>query len=186
MLYVFGDCHVKKMHELNIKNNNIKLIGIEGFWAQSIGYRDLKEFFFTSSVDKNIILFFGHADVRQTQPIYEDIKEKVDKYVKITTKYLKPHFQNVYFAEPWPLWSDSHIDRLTAENYFKMALSESVEKYNTKVVITQKEIYKAIGKESVSSEETVFDYKGGRNWPNEYFEKVLNLIFQKAIDFEKN
>ena len=133
-------------------------------------------------VDQDIILFLGHADIRNTKPIYEDIEIKVDRYVELATTYLNPYFQNVYFAEPWPIWSDSHPDKLNAEDHFKKALHVAVEKYNTKIVITQKEIYEAIGKYAVTSEENVKEKHGkGLTWPDKYFEKVLNLIIAKSL-----
>jgi hypothetical protein len=90
--------------------------------------------------------------------------------------------QNVYFAEPWPIWSDSDLDKLNAEDHFKKALAVAVQKYNTRIVITQKEIYEAIGKYAVNSEENVKEkHGGGLTWPDEYFEKVLNLIIEKSL-----
>ena len=112
MLYIFGDCHVENMHGLNIKTDNIELIGIRGLWSSSLNGKLLKVNIplmemqnYNIPVDQNIIVFLGHADIRNTEPIYEDIKEKVDRYVELATKYLNPYFKNVYFAEPWPIWS---------------------------------------------------------------------------------
>ena len=188
MLYVFGDCHVKSMDDLKKDLNSIKLIGCEGLWSSSLNLKELEKISFVGikeyiiPVDQDIVLFLGHADIRNTQPIYEDIEVKVDRYVELATKYLNPYFQNVYFAEPWPIWSDSHPDKLMAEHYFKIALNKAVEKYKTKIIITQKEIYESIGKYAVSSEENVKEKNGnGLGWPDKYFEKVLNLIIKKSL-----
>lgn len=188
MLYVFGDCHVKSMDDLKKDLNSVKLIGRDGLWSSSLNLNELGKISFVNTkvytlpVDRNIVLFLGHADIRNTQPIYNDIEEKVDKYVEFATTYLKSYFQNIYFAEPWPMWSDSHPDKLMAEHYFKIALSKAVEKYKTKIIITQKEIYEAIGKDAVTSEENVEEKNGkGLTWPDEYFEKVLNLIIAKSL-----
>lgn len=189
MLYVFGDCHVQSIMLLKKINTNIKLIGISGLWSSSLNEVTLKENIdflkikdYVIPVDQNIILFLGHADIRNTKPIYEDIKVKVDKYVDVATRHLRPYFQNVYFAEPWPMWSDSHPDKILAEEYFKKALAVAVKKYNTKIVISQKEIYEAIGKYAVTSEENVKEKSGkGLTWPDKYFEKVLNLIVKKSL-----
>jgi hypothetical protein len=188
MLYVFGDCHVESMHDLNIKTDSVELIGISGLWSSSLNLNELEKISFVGTkeyiipVDQDIIMFLGHADIRNTKPVYEDIKVKVDKYVDLATRHLRPYFQNVYFAEPWPIWSDSHTDKILAEDYFKKALHVAVEKYNTKIVITQKEIYEAIGKYAVTSEENVKEKHGeGLTWPDEYFEKVLNLILAKSL-----
>lgn len=188
MLYVFGDCHVESMHELNIKTDNIKLIGISGLWSSLLNFESISKIPFANTkgyiipVDQNIIMFLGHADIRNTKPIYEDIEIKVDRYVELATTYLNPYFQNVYFAEPWPIWSDSHPDKLNAEDHFKKALHVAVEKYNTKIVITQKEIYEYLGKDGVASEENVKEKNGrGLTWPDHYLEKVLNLIVAKSL-----
>lgn len=188
MLYIFGDCHVESMHDLNIKTNNVELIGINGLWSSSLNLNELRKIPFVNTkeyiipVDQNIIMFLGHADIRNTRPVYKDIEVKVDKYVDVATRYLRPYFNNVYFAEPWPIWSDSHPDKLNAEDHFKKALHVAVEKYNTKIVITQKEIYEAIGKYAVTSEENVKEKNAlGLTWPDEYFEKVLNLIIKKSL-----
>jgi hypothetical protein len=188
MLYIFGDCHVESMHDLNIKTDNIKLIGMNGLWSSSFNFESISKILFANTkgyiipVDQNIIMFLGHADIRNTQPIYEDIEMKVDRYVDVATRSLRPYFKNVYFAEPWPIWSDCHPDKLNAEEYFKKALHVAVEKYNTKIVITQKEIYEAIGKYAVTSEENVKEKHGvGLTWPDKYFEKVLNLIIEKSL-----
>jgi hypothetical protein len=174
----------------NLKKNidNVKLIGCEGLWSSSLDLNELKKILplNTKKYDirpkRDIVLFLGHADIRNTKPIYEDIEAKVDKYVDLATKYLNPYFQNVYFAEPWPIWSDSHPDKLMAEHYFKIALNKAVEKYKTRIVITQKEIYEAIGKDAVASEENVKEKHGkGLTWPDKYFEKVLNLIIEKSL-----
>lgn len=188
MLYVFGDCHIKYMHDLNIKNNNIKLIGISGLWSSSLNLKQLEKISFVGikdyiiPVDQNIVLFLGHADIRNTQPIYEDIEVKVDRYVELATKYLNPYFQNVYFAEPWPMWSDSHPDKLMAEHYFKISLNKAVEKYKTKIIITQKEMYEYLGKDGVPQAENVLEKNShGMTWPDHYLEKVLNLIVAKSL-----
>jgi hypothetical protein len=133
-------------------------------------------------VDQNIILFLGHADIRNTKSVYEDIEVKVDKYVEVATRCLRPYFQNVYFAEPWPIWSDSHPDKILAEEYFKKALGISVKKYNSRIVITQKEMYEHIGKDGVLNAENVLEKNGkGLTWPDKYLEKVLNLIIEKSL-----
>jgi len=188
MLYVFGDCHVRSMDDLKKNIDNVKLIGCEGLWSSSLNLKELEKISFVGikeyiiPVDQDIVLFLGHADIRNTKPIYEDIEVRVDRYVELATKYLNPYFQNVYFAEPWPIWSDSHPDKLNAEDHFKKALAVSVQKYNTRIVITQKEIYEAIGKYAVTSEENVKEKHGeGLTWPDEYFEKVLNLIIKKSL-----
>jgi len=188
MLYVFGDCHVESMDNLKKNIDNVKLIGCEGLWSSSLNLKKLGKISFVNTkgynipVDQNIILFLGHADIRNTKPIYKDIEMKVDQYVKLSIKWLKPYFQNVYFAEPWPIWSDSHPDKLNTEDHFKKALAVAVQKYNTKIVITQKEIYEAIGKYAVTSEENVKEKHGeGLTWPDKYFEKVLNLIIEKSL-----
>lgn len=188
MLYVFGDCHIEYMHDLNIKNNNIKLIGISGLWSTSLNLNELEKIPFANTknytipVDQNIIMFLGHADIRNTRPIYKDIEVKVDKYVEFATKYLKPYFQNVYFSEPWPMWSDSPSDKLLAEDYFKKALLVAVKKYNTKIVITQKEMYEYLGKDGVPEAENVLEKNShGYTWPDHYLEKVLNLIVAKSL-----
>ena len=188
MLYVFGDCHVKSMHDLNIKNNNVQLIGIRGLWSSSLNLRELGKISFVNTkeyiipVDQNIILFLGHADIRNTQPIYEDIEIRVDRYVYLATTYLNPYFQNVYFAEPWPIWSDSHPDKLNAEDHFKKALAVAVKKYNSKVVITQKEMYEYLGKDGVPEAENVLEKNShGYTWPDHYLKKVLNLIVAKSL-----
>ena len=190
MLYIFGDCHIENMHELNIETaTNIKLIGVSGLWSSSLNSELLKEKIllldrenYIIPVDQNIIMFLGHADIRNTKPIYEDIKVKVDKYVDLATKNLKPYFQNVYFAEPWPMWSDSHPDKLMAQDHFKKALAVAVRKYNSKVVITQKEMYSYIGKDGVLNSENVKEKNShGMTWPDHYLEKVLNLIIAKSL-----
>jgi len=189
MLYIFGDCHVENMHDLNIKTDNIELIGIRGLWSSSLNEKLLKVNIplmemqnYNIPVDQNIIVFLGHADIRNTEPIYEDIKAKVDRYVELATKYLNPYFQNVYFAEPWPIWSDSHPDKLNAEDHFKKALAVAVQKYNTRIVITQKEMYECLGKNGVLSSENVIEKNGkGLTWPDKYLEKVLNLIIAKSL-----
>ena len=188
MLYIFGDCHVESMHDLNIKTDNIKLIGIRGLWSSSLNINELKKIQFVGAkkyiipVDQNIIFFLGHADIRNTKPVYEEIEIKVDNYVAFATKYLRPYFRNVYFAEPWPIWSDSHPDKILAEEYFKKALHIAVEKYNTKIVITQKEVYQYIGKDGVPESENVKEKNGvGLTWPDHYLEKVLNLIIAKSL-----
>jgi hypothetical protein len=188
MLYVFGDCHVESMNDLDVKNNNIKLIGVSGLWSSSLSLQHLGKISFVDTkdyvipVDQNIILFLGHADIRNTKPVYKDIEVKVDKYVDVAKRSLRPYFQNVYFAEPWPIWSDCHPDKILAEEYFKKALHIAVEKYNTKIVITQKEIYQYIGKDGVPESENVKEKHGkGLTWPDKYFEKVLNLIVKKSL-----
>ena len=188
MLYVFGDCHVESMHDLKKNINDIKLIGISGLWSSSLSLTHLGKISFVNTkdyvipVDQDIIMFLGHADIRNTRPIYENIIAKVDNYVKFATTYLKPYFQNVYFAEPWPIWSDSHPDKILAEEYFKKALHVAVEKYNTKIVITQKEIYEYLGKDGVPKAENVVEKNGhGYTWSDHYFEKVLNLIVAKSL-----
>jgi len=188
MLYILGDCHVENMHDLNIKTDNIHLIGISGLWSSSLDFQSMSKIPFVNTkeyiipVDQNIILFLGHADIRNTKPIYEDIEVKVDKYVEIATRSLRPYFQNVYFAEPWPIWSDCHPDKILAEEYFKKALGVSVKKYNSRIVITQKEMYEHIGKNGVLSSENVIEKNGkGLTWPDKYLEKVLNLIIEKSL-----
>ena len=188
MLYVFGDCHVEYMDDLNIKTDNIKLIGTSGLWSSSLNLDKLKKIPFVGTeryiipVDQNIIFFLGHADIRNTKPVYEDIEVKVDNYVKFATTYLKPYFQNVYFSEPWPMWSDSTPDRLMSEDHFKKALAVAVKKYNSKIVITQKEMYEYIGKDGVLNAENVKEKNGpGMTWPDKYLEKVLNLIVAKSL-----
>ena len=188
MLYIFGDCHVENMQDLDIKTDNIKLIGIRGLWSSSLNINELKKIHFVGAkkyiipVDQNIIFFLGHADIRNTKPIYEDIEVKVDKYVDVATRYLRPYFQNVYFAEPWPMWSDSHPDKILSEEYFKKALAVAVKKYNSKIVITQKEMYEYIGKDGVLNAENVLEKNGpGLTWPDNYLEKVLNLIVAKSL-----
>lgn len=188
MLYVFGDCHVESMDDLKKNINGVKLIGREGLWSSSLNLKELGKISFVNTkeyiipVDQNIIMFLGHADIRNTQPLYKDIEMKVDQYVKLSIKWLKPYFKNIYFAEPWPIWSDSHPDKIMAEDYFKKALAVAVEKYNTKIVITQKEIYEYIGKDGVPEHENVLEKNGhGLTWPDKYFEKVLNLIVAKSL-----
>jgi len=189
MLYVFGDCYVENMHGLNIKTDNIHLIGVSGLWSSSLNLELLKEKIplmdtdnYNIPIDQNIILFLGHADIRNTKPVYEDTEVKVDNYVKFATTYLKPYFQNVYFSEPWPMWSDSTSDRLIAEDHFKKALAVAVRKYNSKVVITQKEMYEYIGKDGVLNVENVKEKNShGMTWPDKYLEKVLNLIIAKSL-----
>ena len=188
MLYVFGDCHVEIMDQLKKDFNTVNLIGVSGLWSSSLSLKELAKVSFKNkkessiSVDRNIMLFLGHADIRNTRPVYEEIEIKVDNYVAFATKYLRPYFQNVYFAEPWPIWSDSHPDKILAEDHFKKALHVAVEKYNTKIILTQKEIYECIGKDGVTSEENVKEKNGrGLTWPDKYFEKVLNLIVQKSL-----
>lgn len=188
MLYVFGDCHVKSMDDLKKNINDVKLIGREGLWSSSLNLRELGKISFVNTkeyiipVDQNIIMFLGHADIRNTRPIYKDIEIKVDQYVEFATRCLKPYFQNIYFAEPWPIWSDSYSDKLIAEEYFKKALGVATKKYNTKIVITQKEIYEYIGKDGVPSHENVLEKNShGLTWPDKYFEKVLNLIVAKSL-----
>ena len=103
MLYVFGDCHVKSMDDLKKNINDVELIGCEGLWSSSLNLTELKKISFVGTkeyiipVDQDIILFLGHADIRNTKPIYEDIEIKVDRYVELATTYLNPYFQNVYF-----------------------------------------------------------------------------------------
>ena len=189
MLYIFGDCHVENMHDLNIKTDNIHLIGVSGLWSSSLNLKLLKEKIplmdtdnYNIPVDQNIIMFLGHADIRNTQPVYEEIEIKVDRYVELSTTFLKTYFNNIYFAEPWPMWSDSHVDKLMAEEYFKKALAVAVRKYNTKVVITQKEMYEYIGKDGVLNAENVKEKNShGMTWPDKYLEKVLNLIIAKSL-----
>lgn len=188
MLYILGDCHVENMHDLNIKTDNIKLIGISGLWSSSLNFELMSKIPLVNTkeyaipVDRNIILFLGHADIRNTRPVYEEIEIKVDNYVKFATTHLKPYFQNVYFAEPWPMWSDSIPDRLMSEDHFKKALHVAVEKYNSKVVITQKEMYEYIGKDGVLNAENVKEKNShGMTWPDKYLEKVLNLIIAKSL-----
>jgi len=188
MLYVFGDCHIEYMHDLNIKNNNIKLIGKGGLWSSPLNLQELGKISFVITkeyiipVDQNIIMFLGHVDIRNTQTIYKDIEMKVDQYVELAIKCLKPYFQNIYFAEPWPIWSDSHPDKLMAEEYFKKALGVATKKYNTKIVITQKEIYEYIGKDGVPEHENVLEKSShGMTWPDHYLEKVLNLIVANSL-----
>jgi hypothetical protein len=188
MLYVFGDCHIEMMHDLKKPLDNIELIGVRGLWSTSLNLNELGKIKFANTknyiipVDQDIVFFLGHADIRNIRPIYADIKANVESYVKFATTYSKPYFQNVYFAEPWPIWSDCPEDKLMAEDYFKKALHEVVEKYNTKVIITQKEIYESIGKSGVSSFENVPEKDTtGLTWPDEYVEKVLNLIVQKSL-----
>jgi ADP-heptose:LPS heptosyltransferase len=176
------------MNDLKKDLSGVKLIGCEGLWSSSLDLNELKKILpintkkYDIGPKRDIVLFLGHADIRNTKPIYEEIEAKVDKYVELATKYLNPYFQNVYFAEPWPMWSDSHPDKLNAEDHFKKALAVAVQKYNTRIVITQKEIYEAIGKYAVTSEENVKEKHGkGLTWPDEYFEKVLNLIIEKSL-----
>jgi hypothetical protein len=175
------------MNDLKKDLSGIKLIGCEGLWSSSLNLKELEKILpvntkkYAIQPERDIVLFLGHADIRNTQPLYKDIEEKVDKYVIFAITHLKPYFQNVYFAEPWPMWSDSHPDKLMAEDYFKKALAVAVEKYNTRIVITQKEIYEYMGKDGVTSEENVKEKHGkGLTWPDEYFEKVLNLIIEKS------
>ena len=188
MLYVFGDCHVESMDNLKKNIDNIKLIGCEGLWSSSLNLKELEKISFVGikeyiiPVDQNIIMFLGHADIRNTQPLYKDIEMKVDQYVELSIKWLKPYFQNVYFAEPWPIWSDSHPDKLNSEDHFKKALAVAVQKYNTRIVITQKEMYEYLGKNGVLSSENVIEKNGkGLTWPDKYLEKVLNLIIAKSL-----
>jgi len=69
-----------------------------------------------------------------------------------------------------------------AEEYFKKALGVSVKKYNSRIVITQKEMYEHIGKNGVLSSENVIEKNGkGLTWPDKYLEKVLNLIIAKSL-----
>ena len=188
MLYVFGDCYVEIMHDLKKSLDGIELIGVRGLWSSSLNSNELEKIPFVNTknyvipVDQNIILFLGHADIRDIGPIYVDIEKNVDSYVKFATTYLKPYFQNVYFAEPWPIWSDCPRKKLLSESYFKKALHLAAEKYNTKVVITQEEIYEYIGKNGVPQAENVPEKNSnGMTWPDEYFEKVLNLIVSKSL-----
>ena len=80
------------------------------------------------------------------------------------------------------MWSDSPSDKLLAEDYFKKALLVAVKKYNTKIVITQKEMYEYLGKDGVPEAENVLEKNShGYTWPDHYLEKVLNLIVAKSL-----
>ena len=189
MLYIVGDCYIRDLGEAGYIPDNIIFDGYSGVGIQQRNaledilakYADQLDT--NKAVNQKILLCFGHVDVRDTSCNKEDILELTDYYIRTSISTLGKHFSKIYFAEPFAMYADTkRKERIEFEILLIEALKKSAEKYNVKIVLSQKEVYEAIGKDAILRSDAVKE-KNNINymWPEDFQVKTLDLILKKAL-----
>ena len=189
MFYVVGDCYIKDIGSVGQSPDNIIFKGYPGIGVQQRKYFEailaecIDQSNTNKAVNQNIIRWFGHVDIRDTVCNENDVLELTDYYISTSIRILGGTFKKIYFAEPFAMYSDSkRKSTLEFEIIFLESLKKSAKKYNVDILFSQKDIYKAIGKDGILRSEAVREENNiGWMWPKEYQKNILDLILKKVL-----
>jgi hypothetical protein len=139
-----------------------------------------------------ILLWIGYVDCRQLIPRYKNTEECVSHYVKHSLEYFKDF--KVRFIEPLPQFTEmllkyegispsyTYEERLKYNKEFCELLTKYSNEYGLDKVITQDQIFKAVGLSEFTPEITPKD----RPHPvdglkPEYMKKIYDLFINESV-----
>jgi hypothetical protein len=177
-VYIIGDCHLARVYENDEnKTHDFKLVmwGTAGTKAWGLDWNYLEESnaistggeiglidkvpFKNINDDGIVMVWLGYIDIRQFLPKYKNADLLVKKYLEDVTNYFKN--SKIVIVEPLPQFTKMHLkyegispeytykERQEQNSLFLEALRKYVKEFNIDYVISQDDLFSAMGIEEL-------------------------------------